>query len=232
MSALVSVIVPTYNEAENTPELLERIDATMRGRYLYEVITVDDNSPDGTAEVARKLLSRFPVKVVVRQARIGLSNAVVDEFKNATERYRAEIDADLQHSPEAIPDLIQKLEEGYQVAIASRYIQGGGTVGFPYFRRIISKGAAMLDWIMFLQTKGGRDAMSGFFATRGELALGGTELKGFKILLEILSARCPEKVVEVPHVIQRRKYGKSKLTFKEMINYARDLYRLQKIYGN
>jgi len=57
-------------------------------------------------------------------------------------------------------------------------------------------------------------------------------LKGFKILLEILSARCPEKVVEVPHVIQRWKYGKSKLTFKEMINYARDLYRLQKIYGN
>jgi dolichol-phosphate mannosyltransferase len=210
----VSVIVPTYNEAENIPELLERIDATIRGRYLYEVITVDDNSPDGTAEVARKLSSRFRVKVVVRQARIGLSNAVVDGFKNATERYRAEIDADLQHSPEVTPDLIQKLEEGYQVAIPSRYIQGGGTVGFSYFRRIISKGAAMLGWIMFPQTKGVRDAMSGFFATRRELALSETELKGFKILLEILSARCPEKVLEVPHVIQRGKYGESKLTLK------------------
>ena len=230
MSALVSVIVPSYNETENIPELLERIDATMRGRD--EVITVDDNSPDGTAEVARRLSSRFPVKVVVRQACIGLSNAVVDEFKNTTERYWAEIDADIQHSPEVISDLIQKLEEGYQVAIASRYIQGGATVGFSYFRRITSKGAAMLGWIMFPQTKGVRDAMSSFFATRGELALGETELKGFKILLEILSARCPEKVVEVPHVIQRWKYGKSKLTFKEMINYARDLYRLQKIYGN
>jgi hypothetical protein len=85
---------------------------------------------------------------------------------------------------------------------------------------------------MFPQTKGVRDAMSSFFATRRELALGDTELKGFKILLEILSTRCPEKVVEVPHVIQKRKYGKSKLTFKEMINDARDLYRLQRIYEN
>ncbi len=142
-----------YDKAENIPELLERIDATMRGRYLYEVITVDDNSHDGTAEVARKLSSRFPVKVVVRQACIGLS--------------KAEIDADLQHSPEVILDLIQKLKEGYQVAIASRYIQGGGTVVFSYFRRIIPKGAAMLGWIMFPQTKGARDAMSGFFATKG-----------------------------------------------------------------
>jgi dolichol-phosphate mannosyltransferase len=232
MNALVSIIVPTYNEAENIPELLERIDATMRGRYLYEVITVDDNSPDGTAEVARKLSSRFPVKVVVRQARMGLSSAVVDGFKNATERYRAEIDADLQHPPEVIPDLIQKLEERYQVAIASRYIQGGGTVGFSYFRRIISKGAAMLGWIMLPQTRGIRDVMSNFFAIRRELALGETKLKGFKILLEILSAHCPEKVAEVPYVFQRRKYGKSKLTFKEIISYVRDLYRLRRIYGN
>jgi len=74
--------------------------------------------------------------------------------------------------------------------------------------------------------------MSNFFAIRRELALGETKLKGFKILLEILSARCPEKVAEVPYVFQRRKYGKSKLTFKEIINYVRDLYRLRRIYGN
>jgi len=232
LSPLVSIIIPTYNEAENISELLERIDAVINSHYQYEVIIVDDNSPDGTAKIAQKFSEKFPVRVVIRQRRMGLASAVVEGFKHALGKYVVAMDADLQHPPEVIPSLVSKLEKGYQVAIASRYVKGGGVNNFPYIRRIISRGATILSWILLPRTRGLKDTMSGFFAIRREFILSETRLRGYKLLLEILVRYCPTRVVEVPYIFQDRKRGKSKMSLKEIFNYIRDLYWLRRTYGN
>jgi dolichol-phosphate mannosyltransferase len=102
---MISVVVPTYNEAENLPELLERLDRALAGRS-YEVVVVDDGSPDGTAEVARRLAGRYPVRVLVREGRRGLSSAVVEGARAAGGDVVVVMDADFQHPPDtSLPHL-------------------------------------------------------------------------------------------------------------------------------
>jgi dolichol-phosphate mannosyltransferase len=126
----VSLIIPTYNEKDNIVPLIERIDRTLVG-YNYEIVLVDDNSRDGTIEAAEGLVSRYPVKVVVRQGEKGLATAVVHGLQFATGGIIGVMDADLQHPPEVIPALIKALEDGADMAVASRYIPGGGCPSSP-----------------------------------------------------------------------------------------------------
>ena len=227
----VSVIVPTYNERDNLPELFERISSSLRG-YDYEIIIVDDDSPDETWKLAEELSNKYPVKVIRRTDEKGLSSAVIRGFKEATGDVFVVMDADLQHPPEVIPELLKAIEEGADIAIASRYVPGGGVKNWYWYRKLISKGAIMLGRLALPKIRDVKDPVSGFFALRREV-VEGVELNpvGFKILMEVLIKGNYRKVVEVPFVFGLRKAGESKLSGKTMLNYLRHLYRLMRWEG-
>ena len=223
---LVSVIVPTYNERDNIPELVRRLDAALRG-LPYEIVIVDDNSPDGTAEVALELSKQYPIRVVKRPGKLGLASAVLDGFKVARGDILVVMDADLQHSPEVVPKLVEKIREGYDVVIASRYVPGGKTVGWSLIRKIISKVAIALVHILLPETRRIRDPISGFFAVRRSVVENFTSRPlGFKILLDILVRGRYNSVVEVPYTFEPRRRGKSKLSRTEIFNYLKQLLEL------
>lgn len=227
----VSVIVPTYNERENLPELFERVSRALKG-YDYEIIVVDDDSPDETWKLAQELAKGFPVKVIRRTEEKGLSSAVIRGFKEAEGNVFVVMDADLQHPPEVIPQLLKTIEEGADVAIASRYVPGGGVKNWYWYRKLISRGAIMLGRLALPKIRNVKDPVSGFFALKREV-VENVELNpvGFKILMEILIKGHYSKVVEVPFTFGLRKAGESKLSGKTMLNYLRHLYRLMRWEG-
>jgi len=228
-NVLLSIIVPTYNEAQNIPLLVYELDRALNGKYSYEIIIVDDDSPDGTADVARKLSSRYPVRVVVRRGVRGLGTAVVEGFRHAKGRIILVMDADLQHPPELVPKLVNAVLDGADIAIASRYVEGGRIDGWGLIRKIISKGAIFLIHVLLPETRNIKDPVSGFFALKREI-IENVELqpRGFKILLEIL-ARCRSKykrIIEVPFTFKPRLKGKSKLRVKTIIDFLLHLLEL------
>ena len=176
----ISVIVPTYNEAENIKKLIPMIDSVLKD-YDYEIIVVDDNSPDGTAEVAKKLAEQYPVKVLVRKKKLGLASAILYGFMNANEDVLGVIDADLQHPPELLGKMAKKIKDGYDIVIASRYVKGGGTEGWSFHRWLISKVAILLARPL----TNVKDPMSSCF------------LLSYKLLLEILVKSNYSRVIEI-----------------------------------
>jgi len=218
----LTVIVPTYNERDNIPVLLERIDKALSSHGIkYEVIIVDDNSPDGTADVAEKLSSKYPVRVLRRPGKLGLSSAVLDGIKLAKSKVIAVMDADLQHPPEVLPKLYTRIKDGCEIVIASRYVKGGSTKDWSLLRKLISKIAIVIAHILIPKSRAVKDIMSGYFMLRKDV-ISNTTLnpRGFKILLEIIAKAKYSNVCEVPYTFDTRKYGKSKLGGKEIINYV------------
>ena len=130
----LSLIAPTFNEKENIAPLVERVHKAL-SQYSYELIIVDDNSPDGTAEAVKSLSRKYPVKVIVRTDERGLASAVVAGFKEAKGGVLGVIDADLQHPPESLPLLLDAIRKGADVAVGSRYIQGGSSQPHWVFTR-------------------------------------------------------------------------------------------------
>jgi len=220
---VVSVVVPTYNERENIDELLSRIHTSLN-EVDYEVVVVDDNSPDGTAERVIELSSKYPVKLVRRAGKLGLSSAILDGVKVCSGDYVVVMDADLQHPPEVIKELLRNASR-CDIVIASRYVRGGCIVGFPLIRRVISLGATYMARILVPQARSIKDPLSGFFLIRKEL-IEETEIavpSGYKILLEIISQHNNLKICEVPYVFQSRVRGESKLSKKEILSYVKQL---------
>ncbi|NJF24678.1 glycosyltransferase family 2 protein [Thermococcus sp. Bubb.Bath] len=231
----VSIIIPTYNERDNLDELFERISrALSEAGYDFEIVVVDDNSPDRTWEYAEELgkTRGYPVKVIRRVNEKGLSSAVIRGFKEASGDVFVVMDADLQHPPEKIPKLVRAIEEGADIVIASRYVPGGGVRNWYWYRKLISKGAIMIGRVALPKIRNVRDPVSGFFALKREV-VENAELNpiGFKILMEILIKGTYKKVVEVPFTFGLRKAGESKLSGKTMINYLKHVYRLMKWEG-
>ena len=222
----LSLIVPTYNESENIVPLVERVHKALFN-YNYELIVVDDNSPDGTSELAKSLSAKYPVSVIVRTNERGLASAVVAGFKQANGVVLGVIDADLQHPPEFIPALLKAVRDGADVAIASRYIPGGGIEGWTFKRKIISLGAKLPANILLSSARKIKDPLSGFFLFRKKVIDGVTlSPTGYKIILEVLVRGNVNNVVEVPYTFKERERGKSNLSAKEQINYLKHLYRL------
>ncbi|MCU7788361.1 glycosyltransferase [Pyrobaculum sp. 3827-6] len=221
----VSVILPTYNEAENLPELVERLDRALGGGY--EVVVVDDNSPDGTAEVARRLAERFPVRVVVREGRRGLSSAVVEGARAASGEVVVVMDADLQHPPELVPRLVEAAKRGC-LAVASRYVQGGRVAGWPLARRVTSRGAVLLARLLLREARGVRDPVSGFFAYRRDCVAGVKPTGLYKILLDVLVQCKPGCVEEIPFVFGQRTRGRSKLGRRHIVDFVRQVLVLSR----
>ena len=228
MNCMLSIILPTYNEAENLPELIERIETALKG-HLFEIIVVDDNSPDGTADVAVELNRKYGnIRVLRRRGKLGLASAILDGVNMANGNVIVVMDADLQHPPELLPRLVEKMEEGYHVVIASRYVNGGGVEGWSFWRKLISKGAIFLAHLLLPETRKVKDVTSGYFVLKKDV-LEGVRLNpvGYKLLLEVLVKGRYSKVVEVPYIFKPRKKGKSKLGFNEIFNYAFLLLKLR-----
>ena len=224
----LSIIVPTYNEAQNVPELFKRIEASLRG-IPHEVIVVDDNSPDGTASIAQALGGE-KVKVYKRDRRMGLTSAILDGVKLAKSDLIAVMDADLQHPPELIPKMLEKIEEGHDIVIASRYVEGGGVRDWSPIRKLISRGAITLAHLLLPRTKRVKDPTSGFFLVKKELMRGlkAVNPSGFKVLLEILARASYSSIAEVPYTFTSRRRGESKLSLKEVVNYIHFLLKLRR----
>jgi dolichol-phosphate mannosyltransferase len=217
---LTTVIVPTYNESDNLPTLVERISAALPAS---EIVVVDDASRDGTAVVARELARRFPVRVVERFDERGLSTAVLRGMQEARTDLCVVMDADLSHPPEAIPKLVKAVQDGADVAVGSRYVPGGDIDEWPLFRRLASKAGTLLARPL---TPVG-DPMAGFFCLRKSL-IAEIPLKprGFKILLEILARTGTKNTVELPIHFEDRTAGASKFSSKERREFLRQVWTL------
>lgn len=221
----LSIVVPTYNEALSLGDLCRAVQAAMsQSPYSYELIIVDDNSPDGTAERARELSKDYPIQVLQRPGKLGLSSAVVDGWKMATGQVLAVTDADLSHDPTVFPSMVASILEGEaEVAVGSRYIPGGGFGNWPYHRRVISQVAVILGSVICPV----RDVTSGFVALRRsvieDVALNPI---GFKIGLELLVRGRYTRFCEIPYVFMDREKGSSKLGWKEIRNYLVQLGQL------
>ncbi|WP_457750837.1 glycosyltransferase [Thermococcus sp.] len=227
----VSVIIPTYNERDNLEELLYRIEEALKDRD-YEVLIVDDDSPDRTWELAQKLSEKYPVRAIRRTSEKGLSSAVIRGFKEASGDVFVVMDADLQHPPEKIPELLEKIEKGADIAIGSRYVPGGKVENWYWYRRLISKGAILIGRLALPKIRDVKDPVSGFFALRREV-VENAQLNpiGFKILMEILIKGDYKRVEEVPFTFGLRKAGESKLSGKTMVKYLKHVYRLMRWEG-
>ncbi|MDQ7800797.1 MAG: polyprenol monophosphomannose synthase [Armatimonadota bacterium] len=223
MSVEVSVVVPTYNERETLSELVGRLHQALGSGY--EVVVVDDSSPDGTAELARELGRQYPVRVLQRPGKLGLGSAVLEGARAASGRWVVVMDADLSHPPEVVPELVDALRSGAELAVGSRYVPGGGVRDWPWRRRLMSRVAVALARLWLRERVS--DPVSGFFAARRELLLDPSlEGIGYKILLEVLVRNRGRSVVEVAYVFTDRRGGRSKLGAGEVWNYLRLLWRL------
>ena len=226
---MISLVVPTYNEKDNIRPLVEKIHQSMSrvDNAEYEIVFVDDNSPDGTAEVVESLSPDYNVRLLLRKDKKGLASAVIDGFSVARGEVLGVIDADLQHPPDIIPKLLSAINDGADIAIASRYVKGGAVPTWGFLRRLISKGAIMLSRLLLPTTRNVKDPMAGFFFFRKEL-IDGKPLKpiGYKILLEILAMTNPKKVTEVPYVFSDRSSGRSKLGLNTQIGYLKHLFSI------
>ena len=231
MQDTVSLIIPTYNEKENIKPLVERIHQALSG-YHYEIVIVDDNSTDGTIDITNELAASYPIKLLVRRNEKGLSTAVIHGIKNSTGKYICVMDADLQHPPEILPALFKAVENGADIAFASRYVPGGGCPQWGLVRRIISKGATKVAHALLPSSRRVNDPMSGFFIFKRE-NVDPDKLSpvGYKIALEILLMGDFKNVAEVPFIFEDRTAGKSKLKAKTQIDYLKHVFSLMRRTG-
>jgi dolichol-phosphate mannosyltransferase len=253
--ANLSIIIPTYNESENIIDLLSRITKlfSFSSSLTPEIIVVDDNSPDDTGRLV-EYYSRHntgfrnlhpsqldnigseceacSVRVIHRSHKTGLVSAILEGIKSSFGQYILVMDADFSHSPELIPKMIHELENpDIDIVVASRYTMGGSIVGWPFKRRLISKGAVKIAKYGLPIKKDVKDPMSGFFALKRQVI---QDIKidsaGYKILLEILVKANNARVKEIPYTFTDRKAGKSKLDRAVILDYIKAIYHLYR-YG-
>ncbi len=226
MSNSITIIIPTYRERENITPLVERIASALSGRN-YDVVLVDDNSQDGTEELVVSLAKKFPVEIIVRQNERGLASAVVHGIDNTGGNIVVVMDADLQHPPEIIPALLDKINDSNDIVIASRYVEGGGCGDWGLIRKIISAGAILLAHLLLPTTRVVKDPMSGFFSFKRQV-VSNARLRpsGYKILLEVLLGGEFQDVAEVPFKFSSRYDGESKLNARQQIEYLKHLSSL------
>jgi dolichol-phosphate mannosyltransferase len=220
----VSVIVPTYREVDNLRPLVERLRVLREAGLDLELLIMDDDSRDGSAELIASLNLSW-VTLVTRTTDRGLSQSVMDGLNRSRREFVVVMDADLSHPPEKIPELLTALRNGADVAVGSRFTEGGSTADdWGPFRWLNSRVATLLALPLTTIS----DPMSGFFAVRRSTVQSGREFDpiGYKILLEIIvKCRC-HYVFEVPIHFENRRFGHSKLSLAEQLRYFRHQRRL------
>lgn len=225
-SPRLSLVVPTLNEAVAIEGFLAAVLPVL-GPLGAELILVDDRSADGTAALAARRLeaSAVPHRIIVREGPPSLGLSVIEGWRQARAPVLGVMDADLSHPPELLPDLLREVEAGAEVAFATRYMDGGGTEGWPWPRRTASRVASGLARTLVRA----RDPLSGFFLLRREV-LAGVELspRGWKIGLEVLCRGRWDRLAEVPYVFRDRFQGKSKFGRRVVLDYLIHVARLHR----
>ncbi|HUN26827.1 MAG TPA: glycosyltransferase family 2 protein [Steroidobacteraceae bacterium] len=229
----LSVIVPTFNERANVAEVVERLRGTLAGRR-WEVIFVDDDSPDGTGDAVRAIAAGdHRVRCLARLGRRGLASACIEGMLASSAPYLAVMDADLQHDETLLPrmwDLM--LESGADIVIGSRYAAGGGIGGWQRSRATLSRYATWLSRLVIRAQL--TDPMSGFFMLRRpvlEECVRGLSALGFKILVDLFaSAPRPLEFRELPYQFRPRRAGQSKLD--SLVAWDFGLLLIDKLVGH
>jgi dolichol-phosphate mannosyltransferase len=210
----LTVVVPSFNEVDNVEPLIRLLEAALVG-IEWEVIYVDDDSPDGTAAKVRELGQSNPrVRCIQRIGRRGLSTAVIEGMLASSAPYLAVIDADLQHDPKLLPRMLTTLKsDGLDIVVASRYVSGGAVGDWDKRRAVMSAIATRLARLVVSAQIA--DPMSGFFMLHRpafERAMRRLSGQGFKILLDLFaSTPTPYRFKELPYVFGERTHGESKL---------------------
>ncbi len=225
----LSIVVPVLNEAANIPALTHQIASAMDGTAIrWELIIVDDDSRDGTAEICEELRrDERPLRLLVRHRHRGLASAVVHGLEHAVSPVLLVMDGDLSHPPASIPAFYGAVRAGFDFVVGSRYISGGGTDDrWTVYRYLNSKLACLLARPLAATS----DPMTGFFAMsrRVWLRCQGLRPIGYKIGLEIIVKGRPERIRELPIHFSTRVHGDSKLTLTQQWLYLvqlADLYR-------
>jgi dolichol-phosphate mannosyltransferase len=209
------ICLPTYNERENLPRVIDALEP-----LGVDVLVIDDNSPDGTGELADRLAAEHGwVSVLHRERKEGLGPAYLAGFREALggdAEYVLEMDADLSHDPAAVPRLIEACVNGADVALGSRYVPGGGTENWGIARRIVSAGGSL--YARFILGLDIRDLTGGFKCFRREVLeridLDAVTSKGYAFQIELTyrAVRAGYTIVEVPIVFADRTHGHSKMS--------------------
>jgi dolichol-phosphate mannosyltransferase len=229
----LSVIVPTYNEAKNIAPLIESLEACL-SHCAWEVIFVDDNSPDATAELVREIAAAKPhVRCLQRIGRRGLSSAVIEGIASSSAPYVAVIDADMQHDEALLARMLRLIaSHDLDVVIGSRYVSGGSIGDWSASRHAMSRFATRLSRIIMQFDL--TDPMSGFFMAKRQAFMAAAPNlsgKGYKILLDFL-ASSPEALrhVELPYAFRPRVHGESKVDALVLFEYL--ILLLEKAVGS
>jgi dolichol-phosphate mannosyltransferase len=227
-----SLVIPTFNESKNIEEvvrvLCELLDRIIPGNY--ELIVVDDDSPDFTWVLACKLIPDYPqLRVMRRETERGLSTAVIRGWQAARGEILGVIDGDLQHPPEILLQLWGEMEKGAELAVASRNVEGGGVSEWSVIRRFLSRGAQVLGLIILPEVIGRlSDPMSGFFMVRRNVIFDRPlSPVGYKILIEVAARGNIKWISETGYVFRERIAGASKVTWKQYVEYLQHLVRLR-----
>jgi dolichol-phosphate mannosyltransferase len=218
----LAVVVPTYNERDNVPLIVDLLREALDG-ISFEVIFVDDNSPDGTAAAARAIgEADRRVRCIRRVGRRGLAGACLEGMLATQARYVAVLDADLQHDEALLPAMLQRLRDGdADLVVASRHIEDGSDAGLTGIRARISRFAGALAQRL-LRVKLS-DPMSGFFMLRRAVVediAPSLSSQGFKILLDIVATSRKLRILELPYVFRERRHGESKLDAHIALDFA------------
>lgn len=228
----LAIIIPTFNEAGNVVEIARRIGVSLEG-IRWEILFVDDDSPDGTAERVRDLARQDPrIRLLRRVGRRGLSSACIEGMLATTAPYLAVIDADLQHDETLLPRMLERLKsEELDIVVGSRYVSGGSVGDWNQRRQAMSRLASRMAQRLIHADLA--DPMSGFFLLRAPIladCVGDLSGVGYKILLDIFaSSPRPLKFLEMPYGFRQRERGESKLDNAVLWEYL--LMLLQKLIG-
>ena len=231
----LSIVLPTYNESQNIARMLDSIAETLDADAAAEIIVVDDNSPDGTGDIASRHAEninnkKLHIQVIRRPDKQGLSSAILVGVQLATGDIVVVMDGDFSHPPHAIPKMVEELQMSKcDIVVASRYVEGGAVIGWPFKRRLMSKGATKIAQVgLGIEVN---DPMSGFFAFRRNIIDGiNFDAIGYKMLLEILVKAKSARVKELPYTFINRSAGASKLNSSVMYDYFRGVWKLYR-YG-
>ncbi len=234
---LLSLVVPTYNERQSIGLVIQRAtQALLEVTEEFEIVVVDDDSPDETWRVAEDVAkTNLHVRVIRRRHDRDLATAVIAGWKAAGGKLLGVIDGDLQHPPEVLPALLRSiLDSNTDIAIASRNVKGGGVSQWRPQRKVIAWVARLLTRLVFPRLLSSvQDPMSGYFVIKRSV-VDSVDLKplGYKILLEVLARGKYETIKEIPYVFEERKLGTSKLGPKQCSDLLFHLWRLSREIRN
>lgn len=225
----LALIIPTLNEAQNIRNVLNRVRSVLDPVGIdYEILVVDDDSSDGTGEIVSAIGLEDPrVRLIVRKGAKGVAGATLLGWENTDASIVGAMDADLQHPPELVPALVAEILAGHDVAIGSRYADGGSLGNWNLPRKLLSNAALWVAMPVQRKQIRAKDPTAGYFLVRREcIDQIQFQRTGFKLLLDVLVRGHIRSIKEIPYTFESRHHGASKATFKVACEYAGLLARL------